>query len=160
MRRKLFCRLGFIKWNISYFPIIEMSPYYVEPGLVREQWMWMFRNIINGLVLEKFPMVIQEKLNSGKKITLIRVSCSSVGIIQQWQGNRAKRPCEMDNILAWLLSKVIEWIFDDESCKRTMVHKQIQWRRNGTWKNTQKKMVPLAPQTHYIFAMKLRMKRR
>jgi len=123
-----FRQLGFIKWNRSYFPIIEISPYDVGPGLVRDQWMRMFHNVrktnrnLSRLVfwygniledmtsayyftsktkikslkdgldkgLEKIPKVIQEKLNSGKKLT--QMEDFHVKALEQFNSDRELEP--------------------------------------------------------------------
>ena len=40
-----FLGLGFSKWNKSVLPIIELGPYHVPPGDIRDQWFTMFENV-------------------------------------------------------------------------------------------------------------------
>jgi hypothetical protein len=36
---------GFAKWNKEYLPCLQLGPYDVAPGLIRDQWMDMFENV-------------------------------------------------------------------------------------------------------------------
>jgi hypothetical protein len=44
---------GFAKWNKEYLPCMQLGPYDVAPGLIRDQWMDMFENVscVNGQYL-------------------------------------------------------------------------------------------------------------
>mmetsp|Transcript_23310 Transcript_23310/g.33912 ORF Transcript_23310/g.33912 Transcript_23310/m.33912 type:complete len:317 (-) Transcript_23310:652-1602(-) len=39
-----FREIGFTKWGKTFLPVIQLSPFDVEPGKVRDQWMTMFEN--------------------------------------------------------------------------------------------------------------------
>jgi hypothetical protein len=39
---------GFAKWNKEYLPCMQLGPYDVAPGLIRDQWMDMFENAIQN----------------------------------------------------------------------------------------------------------------
>lgn len=39
---------GFAKWNKEYLPCMQLGPYDVAPGLIRDQWMNMFENAMNN----------------------------------------------------------------------------------------------------------------
>ncbi len=43
--RKRFRQGGFSKWGKDWLPVIELGPFDVEPGPVREMWMDMFHNV-------------------------------------------------------------------------------------------------------------------
>jgi len=49
-----FRKLGFVKWNRIYLPVIELSPYDVAPGFVREHWMRMF-HLVRTMALISVP---------------------------------------------------------------------------------------------------------
>lgn len=36
---------GFAKWNKEFLPCMQLGPYDVAPGLIRDQWMDMFENV-------------------------------------------------------------------------------------------------------------------
>lgn len=40
-----FRQIGFSKWGKEYLPILQVGPYDVGPGGVRDQWMMMFENV-------------------------------------------------------------------------------------------------------------------
>ena len=40
-----FRKVGFAKWGKEFLPVMQMSPYEVAPGGVRDQWMEMFHNV-------------------------------------------------------------------------------------------------------------------
>jgi len=42
--KKDFRQIGFTKWGKQMLPVIELGPYDVEPGCVRNQWIKMFTN--------------------------------------------------------------------------------------------------------------------
>ena len=44
---KCFRQIRFAKRREAYVPVIELSPYDVEPGFIREQWMRMFKRVRN-----------------------------------------------------------------------------------------------------------------
>ena len=43
--RKRFRQGGFSKWGKDWLPVIELGPFDVEPGPVRDMWMDMFHNV-------------------------------------------------------------------------------------------------------------------
>ena len=40
-----FLKLGFAKWGKEWLPVVQLSPFQVPPGSVRDQWMEMFNNV-------------------------------------------------------------------------------------------------------------------
>ena len=40
-----FRQIGFTKWGKQILPVIQLSPFDVEPGSVRDQWTSMFKNV-------------------------------------------------------------------------------------------------------------------
>jgi len=44
--KKDFRKIGFTKWGKQMLPVIELSPFDVEPGGVRDQWISMFENCL------------------------------------------------------------------------------------------------------------------
>ena len=40
-----FRQIGFTKWGKQMLPVIQLGPYDVEPGPVRDQWLKMFHNV-------------------------------------------------------------------------------------------------------------------
>mmetsp|Transcript_23674 Transcript_23674/g.55871 ORF Transcript_23674/g.55871 Transcript_23674/m.55871 type:complete len:987 (-) Transcript_23674:1196-4156(-) len=52
-------QVGFAKWNKSYLPVLNLSPYDVPPGPVRQMWMEMFEKMReNGRPLEKMSYLV------------------------------------------------------------------------------------------------------
>lgn len=43
--KKDFRSLCFTKWSTHYLPVIQLGPFDVRPGAVRDQWMEMFQNV-------------------------------------------------------------------------------------------------------------------
>jgi len=54
--KKDFREIGFAKWNLSWLPIIQLGPYDISPGLVRDKWMKIFKQNQSGQ--EKMPRLI------------------------------------------------------------------------------------------------------
>lgn len=43
-----FLKLGFAKWGKEWLPVVQLSPFQVPPGSVRDQWMEMFNNTLRN----------------------------------------------------------------------------------------------------------------
>mmetsp|Transcript_20040 Transcript_20040/g.55306 ORF Transcript_20040/g.55306 Transcript_20040/m.55306 type:complete len:656 (+) Transcript_20040:54-2021(+) len=57
--QKMWGQVGFAKWNKSYLPALNLCPYDVPPGPVRQMWMDMFEKMRkNGHPLEKMSYLV------------------------------------------------------------------------------------------------------